>query len=155
MPSTVIELRDLHDARSEQIEPATIRAHQMQATVEASIPNAIEEFQNLDRAFSTESGDIAKRRGRYRSRVFLRFARSERSQFANRVRVIEKVMHDLKQLALSREFAHQLTHALLRHTVRIRQIAHPWRIETASVDFRQQRGGKRAVGIVERDRVVR
>ena len=66
------------NARSKQIEPPRIRTHQMQATVEASIPNTIEEFQKLNRAFSTKTGDITKRRRRYRTRVLLRFGTCNR-----------------------------------------------------------------------------
>lgn len=89
----------------------------MQATVEASISNTIEELQKLNRAFSTKTGDITKRRRRYRTRVLLRFGTCNRGQFADHLMVIKEVTHDLKKLTLPREFAQQLPYAIFGHAM--------------------------------------
>src|ERR1700761_9260525 len=101
----------------------------MQATVEASIPNPVEELQKLNRAFSAKTGDIAKRSGRYRTRIRLRFRGRDRCQCAKHLMMIKEVTHDLEKLALPRELAQQLPHAILGDAMRVGQIAHPGRIE--------------------------
>ena len=127
----------------------------MQATVEASIPNAVEEFQKLNRSLSTKTGDIAKRCSRYRTRILLRFGTRHQSQFTNHLMVIKEVAHDLKKLALPRELAQQLPHAVFGYAMCVCQITHPGRIEASLFQRWQQRRRERTVGVVERHRVVR
>jgi hypothetical protein len=127
----------------------------MQATVEASISNPIEEFQKLNRALSAKTGDIAKRRSRYRTRILLRFGTRNQSQFTNHLMVIKEVAHNLEKLALPRELAQQLPHAIFGYTMCICQITHPRWIETPRFQRRQQHRRECTVGVVERHRVVR
>ncbi len=86
--------------------PAAVGTQQPSLEGTASIANAIEELQNLDAAFSSQSNGIAKPGGFHQAMLFIQRAQLP-SQGANAVSMVEKIAHHLVDLALH--------HALAQH----------------------------------------
>jgi hypothetical protein len=63
-------------------------------------------------------------------------------QFVQPLRMIEQVRHHLVQLTGLGQLEQQAPHFRFRHRVLAHQVAHPWRIEAACQQRRQQRRGQ-------------
>src|SRR5260221_8275680 len=103
-------------------------AHEMLVVHAPRETDAIEEFENLDRAFASEAGGIAKR-GRAHFTVNLVQAVGRCRQPANRHRMEEEEPLDQYHLSTRGGANHSRAHQRFRLRGTLRQIAHPWWIE--------------------------
>ncbi|HEY0686635.1 MAG TPA: hypothetical protein VGD45_30120 [Steroidobacter sp.] len=88
------------------------------------VTDAIEEFQDLDRALAAEPDGIAIARS-VDAAVFLREHGDNAGQRVDAIAVVEQIMHDLTHSALSRLSEQDMAHTLFGLLDDRGQISHP------------------------------
>src|ERR1700752_58986 len=102
----------------------------------ASVSNAIEELQDLDRALSAELDRVAIV-PRFDDVVLARERRENVRELVDAPAVVEEIAHDLMPGAAGDELAKPAAYLLFRRVHRGGEIAHPRRIEASGRNQRQ------------------